>query len=339
MSFIVSCCKIHVGGVKMEQNNDYKNKELLEMINNFQVNKEKLEINVMFTNSNFKRKEKYKVYTLLTDEEDILPTIERSLENLKTEFSKRSLEEYDLELSIDETVQIVEKDKVINGIELLLKMEDSIMDASMALNEKTELSTLNFLIIQLYDSINEKSLYFFASYVHPTSKFKKASKFTLNGKKAIPFKKDILTVNSAVDAILYDDNYYIFNRKNFNSIFNFKDIFYKIINENKEIMKESNLLADTDRFLKDCMEDGRYLPRLTKVILAKGFETVNSNKAKLKKMKLQYKLSFELTNDGKITYNDKNEITDILNLLLEHFVVSALTGKKMLAKAIEKYKI
>jgi hypothetical protein len=337
--FFIKLCKIITGGIKMERKNNLEKQKLLEVINNFKINQNCLEVNIMFTNSNFDRKEKYKLYNLLTDEKDILPTIENSLRYLRDEVIKRSFEKYDLELSMDETVQVVEKDKVINGIDLLLKMEECIIDDSKVVDKGTNLNTLSFIIMHLYDSKNKKSVYFFEKYVHATSKYKTTSKFTLHGKKAVPFKDEILTINPIVDAILCDDNYYILNRKNFNSIFNFKDVFYKIINENQEDIKKSKLFIESDRFIKDCMEDGRYLPRLTKVILARGFETVNSNKDKLPELKAQYKLSFQLTKDGRIKYNDKKEISDIINVLLDHFVISALTDKKMLAKAIEKYEV
>lgn len=323
----------------MNRQNCANQEQLLEIINNFKTKKSLLEINVMFVNSNFNRNQKYKVYTLGTKEKDILPTIEYSIKYLEEEIAKRSFEKYDLELSMDETVQTVDDDKVINGKVLLETATESKIDDKWMLDEKVNLDSLDFIIFQLYDSSNGKSIYFFQKYVHPTSKYKKTLKYTLNGREAVPFKKDIITLNPIVDAILYEKHYYIFNRKNFNTIFNFKDVFYKIINENKESIKESKLFVKADDFIEDCIQDGRFLPRLTKVILAKGFDTVNSNKKKLPALKEQYNLSFQLTKDGKIAYNDKKQITDIINVLLDHFVISALTDKRMLAKAIEKYEI
>lgn len=76
--------------------------------------------------------------------------------------------------------------------------------------------------------------------------------------------------------------------------------------------------------------------RLTKAILVESFKNVKDNKNKLQVIKKEYKLNLEITNDGKIVYK-KEYVNEILNLLLEHYVTSALTDKKMLAKAIEKY--
>lgn len=312
----------------MEEKECFNNKKILNILNNFKLHKDGLEVNVMFVNSSFTRNKKYRGYTLLTDNQDILPTVIDSIEYLNDEISKRSFEKYDLELSMDDIVQVVENKKVINGFELLSVMNESINDNDKILDENVRFDTLNFTVIQLYDSIEKKIMYIFKKYVHPTSRYKSTLKYTLHGKKASPFKKDVLTINSLVDAILYEENYYILNRKNFNTIFNFKDFFYKIIEDNKSMIKESNLFEESSEFIKDCTVDGRHLPRLTKVILAKGFEMVTENRIKLVELKAQYRLSFQLTDDNRIRYSNKKEIPDIIDVLLDHFVISALTDKK-----------
>lgn len=313
--------------------------EIINVIKSFNKNPDKLEINVVFANSNFKRKEKYKVYNLLTSNKVILPTVISSIKYLEEEFERRSFEIYDLELSVDDTVQIVESDKVLNGMEAIEKMHETVKDDKQILSDKVGLKTLDFIIIQLYNAESREKMYILKKYVHPTTKYKRSFKFTLNGKEVAPFTKELLTINHIVDAILYKDNYYILNRKNFNTIFNFKDLFYKIIEDNKQVIEQSNLFYESSQFIQDCSDDGRHLPRLTKVILAKGFENVTNHKEKLPNLKSQYKLSFELTEDNKIKYGNKKEIKDILDVLLDHFVISALTNNKMIAKAIEKYKV
>ena len=72
------------------------------------------------------------------------------------------------------------------------------------------------------------------------------------------------------------------------------------------------------------------------IMSLESFKNVKDNKNKLQDIKKDYKLNLEFTDDGKIVYN-KEHVNEILNLLLEHYVTSALTDKRMLAKAIEKY--
>lgn len=321
------------------EENMLKKEEFINVIEKFLGNINSLEINVMFVDSNINRNKKYIGYRLQTSNQDILPTIESSMIYVTNEINKRSFEQYDLELSLDETVQIVDREKVINGEEIILEFNECTVDNTKNLSDKFNLDRLNFIMIQLYNPEDNKCMYLFEKYIHFTSKYKNSTKFTLNGNQAAPFKKDIITINPYIDAILLEDNYYILNRNNFNTIFNFKDVFYKIINENKNLIEKANLFVESNSFIEDCVQDGRYLPRLAKVILSSGFEEVKKNKSKLPKLKKLYNLKFTLNKNNEIEYNDKKEISDIINVLLDHFVISALTDKKMIAKAIEKYEI
>lgn len=320
---------------------DQQNKRLKENILN-EIGElrleEELEINVMFVDKRLRRKKKYIGYSALINKTDIVETILSSFQYLEFEIGKRSFEKYDLELSLDETVQIVEKDQVINTSNVIDELIDSI-DEGRILEENFDMTKINFIVIQIYSYSKDKSMYFFQKYVHPTSKYKRSYKYTLHGRKAIPIKKDIITLNPIVDAVLFDSKFYILDRKSFNTIFDFKDVFYKVIDENKKEIEDSGLFVSTDLFLKECSENGKHLPRLTKVILSKGFRTVKENKHKLKELKNRYNLSFEVTNDNRIKYNDKEDIPDILKVLLNYFVKSALTDKDMIAKAIEKYEV
>lgn len=323
----------------MTENESQKlKKDILKKLEDFRLETEELEINTIFVDQNMKRNKKYIGYSALIDKESIVKTISSSFKYLEEEIKHRSFEKYDLELSIDETVQIVDKDKVLNCKYIIDEISGSIEDGRI-LEEKFNMNSINFIVMQLYSSKMDKSIYFYQRYVHPTSKYKRTYKFTLNGKEAIAIKKDIITLNPIVDAILLEDKFYILNRKSFNTIFSFKDVFHKIISDSSQDIKDTGLFVSSDLFLKECSDDGRYLPRLTKVILSKGFETVKENKHKLKELKNKYNLSFELTDDNKINYSDKKDIPDILKVLLNYFVKSALTDKEMIAKAIEKYEI
>ena len=82
-----------------------------------------------------------------------------------------------------------------------------------------------------------------------------------------------------------------------------------------------------------------FISSLTKAILTNVFANVINNKDRLSKIKENYGLKIELSDDNTIAYHDRKDIPEILNVLLEHYVTSALTDNKMLAKAIEKYSI
>ncbi len=139
------------------------------------------------------------------------------------------------------------------------------------------------------------------------------------------------------DAMLIDENYYIFNRNAFNSIFAYKDVFARIISNNKDEIRKSGLLNEPDKFVSDCETDGRYLTRLTKVILAKGFDEVSKRKSEIPSVIKDFNLSLNTTSTGEIIYKGKENIPELLNLLLRHYVIDALTSNKMIASAIQEY--
>jgi hypothetical protein len=178
----------------------------------------------------------------------------------------------------------------------------------------------------------------FKKYVHPSTAYKKSEKFTLSGGLLKPFTKDIITINSYVDAFLLSDAYYIFNRNTFNTIFAYKDVFTKILHENTDTIRKSGVLTNTDAFLCDCESDGRYLTRLTKVILAKGFDEIAEKKDEIPKVIEEFDLSLKTSSDGEIIYDTKESIPEILHLLLRHYVIDALTSNKMIAAAIQEYR-
>ena len=117
----------------------------------------------------------------------------------------------------------------------------------------------------------------------------------------------------------------------------YKDVFAKILNDNSEMVRNSSLLTEADQFMADCEADGRYLSRLTKVILAKGFEEVRKKKIEIPSVIKEFNLSLKTSKDGEIVYRGKEDIPEILNLLLRHYVIDALTSNKMIAAAIQEY--
>ena len=120
-------------------------------------------------------------------------------------------------------------------------------------------------------------------------------------------------------------------------MFAYKDVFARILNENADMIRKSGLLTEADQFMADCESDGRYLTRLTKVILAKGFDEVSKKKAEIPGVIKEFNLSLKASVDGEIVYRGKEDIPELLNLLLRHYVIDALTSNKMIAAAIQEY--
>ncbi|MFL8619249.1 hypothetical protein Q3390_16745 [Clostridioides difficile] len=81
---------------------DYKN-----------VQKESLEINVMFVNSNVKRKnKKFKGYMANISKDDIMPVVQTSMDNIEKEVKKNDFSNYDFEVSDNKKTYIIEEKNV-----------------------------------------------------------------------------------------------------------------------------------------------------------------------------------------------------------------------------------
>lgn len=313
-------------------NKDDIKKELSEFLT--AVENETAEINVLLVDQNNQRKKRYNGLMLKTTIEDIKQVVIDSFAYLSEEFDKRTLDIYDLEISVDDSAQMVKREDVIHGEEILSEIKVEYTEDTVV-SKNTDLTKIKFIVIQVY--IQDKSVYFFKRYIQPSSAYKTSQKYTLSGGVLKPFTEDIITINCSVDAVLIENMYYIFNRNSFNSIFAYKDVFAKILSDNTPMIRESGLLTETEKFVSDCESDGRYLTRLTKVILAKGFDEVSKKKAEIPSVIKEFNLSLKTSNEGEIIYRGKEDVPELLNLLLRHYVIDALTSNRMIAAAIQEY--
>ena len=294
------------------------------------------EINIMLVDQNNQRKKRYKGLMLKTKLDDIKPVLVDSFAFLSKELDKRTLDNYDLEISIDDSTQMLKRTDVIHGEEILNQITVHYTNDNVV-SENTDLSKIKFIVIQIF--ADEKSMYIFKKYVQPTTAYKTSQKYILSGGLLKPFTDEIITITSFVDALLLNDYYYVFNRNAFNSIFAYKDVFSKILSENSGMICKCGLLSEPDKFISDCESDSRYLTRLTKVILAKGFDEAAKKKAEIPSVITEFNLSLKTSTDGEIIYRGKKDIPELLNLLLRHYVIDALTSSKMIAAAIQKYQV
>ena len=270
---------------------------------------------------------------------DIKNTVIKSLDNLIAIISKRKIDEYDLELSADNSVQTVSVDKVIH-FEEIVKQITTVLTDENTLKDSNIFDKIDFDIIQItLPDYDVGKIFLCKKHINLAGKFKESTRYTFNGEEFKVLKDEILVFGTNVESIELDDYFYVVNRNSFNSMFDYKDVYTKVIEENTKAIQQSNIVDNADQFIEDCKTDGRYAPRLTKAILTNVFANVINNKDRLSKIKENYGLKIELSDDNTIAYHDRKDIPEILNVLLEHYVTSALTDNKMLAKAIEKYSI
>lgn len=296
---------------------------------------------LILCNKNLNRKQKYKGNQLNASEINVNKITESYLENLLKVIKKRRMENFDLEVSCDETVQIL-SNSLITEREVIEKIITNDEKISPPISKEVNFDSFDFVINRIVIAENEdckKQLTLFRKYNKLTTNFKNSYKYHFVGKEIKELTSKILSFDGIVDAFELDGYYYVLNRNAFNSIFNYTDVFERIIEDNTDLVCKYKLFSEPEKFINDCKNDGRYIKRLTKVILGKGFDNLEKNKAKLNDIKKKCNLNIEINSDNIIVYHGKDDINVILNLLLEHYVISALTNNVMLAKAIEKYEM
>lgn len=323
----------------VEKDKSMNMSELQDLIAYYKENltEEHIQVDIMFVKKTTGTKHLYKTWMLECHNQDIEEMLEVTLENMEKITQERTIDMYDFELSTDDTVQVIEEEKVSNYKQLTEAITIEYTDCNNIIDEKTEFDKLDFVVVKISDNSKKKpAVTLLKKYLKSPAKFKGTKRFIFNGSEAVAFDKPLLVIGSNVEAFNVAGYFYIINRDNFNTILNFKDMYYKIVDDNAEQIRQAELFDNVDDFIDDCRNNGRYVVRLTKAILVESFKNVKNNKNKLQDIKKNYGLKLEFTDDGKIVYN-KEHVNEILNLLLEHYVTSALTDKRMLAKAIEKY--
>ena len=319
----------------------YKEKaELNDLVIYYKNNlsQQNTQIDIMFAQKTMGKKHLYKTWMLVCKNKDITDTLFETLNNMEKSINERTMAKYDLDVSTDESIQVVKMEKVVNNKELeeALTLEYT---QENTINNSLDYNKFDFMYVRLSDNNTENPrlpITILKKHLKYPTKLKGAKSFIINGSEAKVFDARLLIIGSNVDAFGVDNYFYILNRNNFNTIMNFKDLYYKVVDENINAIVESELFDKPEEFIEECRNNGRYVTRLTKAILAEGFKNVKENKDKLKKIKTGFKLKLNFTENGKIIYQ-KEYVDEILNLLLEHYVKSELTEKRMLALAIEKY--
>lgn len=324
----------------MEQVNHMNKTELHALFEYYKDNlgENYIQIDVMFVQKTTSKKNIYKTWMLSCKNKDIIDMLYETLDNMDKIVNDRSIDKYDLEVSVDESIQVVKSNDVINFERLKEKLTVEYTPDNI-ISDKTDYNRFDFIYIQLSDNKDKDSyqtLTMIKRHLKSPAKLRGAKSFVFNGNEAKVYDKSLLIIGDNVEAFHVGETFYVLNRNNFNSYLNFKDLYYRIVDDNKDSIIESELFDDAEEFVAECRSNGRFVTRLTKAILADGFKNVKKNKSKLNDLKKDFKLNLEFTEDGKIIYK-KEHIDEILNLLLEHYVTSALTDKKMLALAIEKY--
>ena len=179
-----------------------------------------------------------------------------------------------------------------------------------------------------------KSITVIKKFNKPHTVLRQAIRLMWLGDRMKKVKEDVIYLDNQVDAFEYDGNFFILNRDKFNTIFKFKDMYCQLIDKKSEYIIKTDFIDNPEEFIDKCRENGHYVKKISKAIIRDGFENLEKNKNKVKDVIDKYKLGIKTDENNRIIY-EEDKIGAILNLLLDHCVISELSDKRAIAKALD----
>lgn len=226
----------------MEQNMEQiiELKEMIRALKEKETNEELL----------FGRMDNYKAYKTLFEEREIKDFKQLLLNTIDFYLNNRSVEKYDLEISCDESVEVIESKLVEEYVKLIdcIKDENNICE----INKETNLGKIKFIYFKLEISNSNHNITIFKRFIKPQISLRQSIKFKILGNKMQRINEDILYLDSSVAAIEYNGKFYIFDRNYFNSLFKFRDMYCKLIENNAVQIRESDFIDDPEAFIEKC---------------------------------------------------------------------------------------
>ena len=123
-------------------------------------------------------------------------------------------------------------------------------------------------------------------------------------------EENLLAVPDYADAILYENDFFIFKRNHFINLFNFQEIYDKHIRDAQDNLNK--VISDVPFLLDAAKNDIRKYKKLSSICT--GFlDNITNNKGKLQKVAKDYNLQIKFSNDL-IDIRNSN-INDVLKLL------------------------
>lgn len=283
------------------------------------------------------RKDKYKQFQINLGG-DIAKEIAKSyLDTLIKNINERDIVEYNFERNDDDAIQKIDNELIIES----KKIESKIIidDDVPFVNKKTNFNKFKFVVLRFFVKVDEEitSLTIYSMYFPPAAKFKKSFKLGFLNDEIKKLNSDIIYFDSRVDAFEFENNFYIVNMKLFNSIFDFKEGFNSIIESKRPEIVKRIFLENADAFIDDCKDDGRYNKRLCKIITTNAFERLEGQEHKFPEYFKKFNISLSLDENNLIQYRGKNDIGEILNILMRLYAIDGLSEETMIITGIEEY--
>ena len=133
----------------------------------------------------------------------------------------------------------------------------------------------------------------------------------------------LITFDRNVDCILYEDKFLIFNKENFEKVFDFFEKMYEIVEANIINLATKGLIQETDKLFEHCKNDSRKIKKLKNILNSGLVDSID--KTKFNDINDKFELGLEFDTHGNILMNEE-KTWEILALLNDDYLNSDLTS-------------
>lgn len=265
----------------------------------------------------------YKVSGIKTDiniseffKENIVDFLEKKLESNDNQIEYI---DYDPDTKVERNIVLqIAKTEVDLVEEYLQKLEDL---ENMNDSKQIKQSNLWGYIVHF----NDINLYLFKKF--------NSSKITLKAKGFMnaliqdgilnSVEEDLITFDRNIDCILYEDKFLIFNKENFEKVFDFFEKMYEIVEANIINLATKGLIQETDKLFEHCKNDSRKIKKLKNILNSGLVDSID--KTKFNDINDKFELGLEFDSHGNILMNEE-KTWQILALLNDDYLNSDLTS-------------
>lgn len=198
----------------------------------------------------FGRGDNYKLYKTIFEGDEIQELKSILLNTIEYYLDNRNMEKYDLEISCDDSIDIVDT-KIVEEYGRLLENVNN--EGSInKINEETSFEKINFIYFKIEKPNSDIKIVIFKKFIKPQNALRKAMRVKMLGEKMKRVKEDILYLDSLVSCFEYNGKFYIFDRNHFNSLFKFREMYCRLIDNNSSEICETEFIDDPEAFIEKC---------------------------------------------------------------------------------------
>lgn len=271
---------------------------------------------------------------IVTDIKDLF------FEPLKSIFTNPCFEEFSYDVSTDGAIQYLPMND-LKGKNIFDVLENSInnLDSVPPLKKFGKELSESYLYAFIFELSTGKT-FTIVRKIYSSNYLKNKGLFTFTDSKLNVFEKDLFSLDSKVDCILFDGVVYVTGKYNFENIFSYNVHYVEKANSILTSIDNYKLIENFSEFKADCLDRSSIVKKLAE-LSAKGsidsFMTKIKNNPNLIHDTIQkYHLSTEIK-DNQLVYNDISSLSEIINLISENYFESDITHDQFIAKGKSKH--